>query len=325
MSKHGIRTKNLVLPAQDVLDKRFHVIMGKGGVGKSTVAMTLGLYYAQHGLRTLICEVDDREMLSYAFSAPSSGSNIQFLQDNLAVVSIDSQNALSEYGVLKLKIKALSTLLTENPFTQALISIVPGVADLLALGKAFNHEREKSPINPSQPAWDRVILDAPSTGHGLTFLRLPQVIKEVVPSGNMRQEADEMWTLLSEPTRSAIHIVSTGEELPIQEARELWHTLVEKLGIRAQALWLNKVDLSPFTPSEWSEFQAQINVSTPKNELMKNMITAIIQRHDQGLIFEKNLDLFEHLTISKACIPNFLVHDHALLKEALAYTLEAQK
>ena len=312
-------TSQLSLPDESLLTRRFHIVMGKGGVGKSAVAMTLGLHFSKLGLRTLICEVDDREMLSYAFGVPPSDSEVRTLTEHLSVVSIDTQSALSEYGALRLKIKTLASLLTRNPLTRALVSIVPGVADLIALGKAFNHERERDPLDPDRPQWDRVIIDAPSTGHGLTFLRLPLVIKEVVPSGNMRSEADDMWALISNPDRSCIHVVSAPEDLALQEASELWRSLEQDLGVKAQALWFNKLERSPFNDEEWSSLQSfLIEPRTPTW-----LSDALSRRQQLGECQLEKLNTLSGLNASRAYIPHFAVQSHALLRESIAYSLEA--
>ena len=312
-------SRRLSLPCSTVLSRRFHVVMGKGGVGKSTVAMTLGLHFAQSGLRTLICEVDDREMMTYAFQVPASHSEVRSLQKNLSVVSIDTQSALSEYGVLKLKVKALSSLLTENPLTRALISIVPGVADLIALGKAFNHERQPHPTLSGVFKWDRIIVDAPSTGHGLTFLRLPQVIREVVPSGNMRREADDMWSLIANPDRSSVHVVSTPEELPIQEAKELWCTLENELKLTPQALWCNKVNISPFTEKEWRE----VSLKLEEGESSQWLSRLLRGRQSMGEGQLSHLSKLDVIKGTRAYLPQFPLQDPVTLKETIVYALEA--
>lgn len=298
------------LPPQDVLSQRFHLITGKGGVGKSTVAMTLGLYWASRGIKTLICEVDDREMMTRAFQVEPSKSEIRSLQDRLFAVSIDTQSALSEYGALKLRVKAFSKLLTDNPVTRALISIVPGVADLIALGKAFNHERERD--SQGRPLWDRVIIDAPSTGHGLTFLRLPQVIREVVPSGNMRREADEMWSLLSDPTRSAIHVVTTPEELPCQEAAELWQALRAEANLTPQCLWINQVVLPCLTDQEWEAFSERALTSD-----MHLWIEVLKRRHLRAASAVDSLELLKSIQGPRAHLPLFSTSKIVDLKDHL--------
>ncbi|MBM4292884.1 MAG: chromosome partitioning protein, partial [Deltaproteobacteria bacterium] len=230
----------LALPPEGVLARRFHVVTGKGGVGKSAVSLALGLALAARGRRVLLCEVDERERLTRAFGLPPSAGELAPLwgpPGALWGVSVEQRAALSEYGALKLKVRALSSLLTENPLTRALLTLVPGVGDLLAFGKAFHHEREQE---RGRPRWDHVILDAPATGHGLTFLSLPRVIASAVPAGNLRREADEMWALVSDPRRCALHVVATPEEMATEEAAELCGRLEGDLGARVGALWLNR-------------------------------------------------------------------------------------
>ena len=126
------------LPPRHVLSRRFHVVTGKGGVGRSTVSISLGLAMAAQGLKVLICEIDDREHLSEAFEKSPSRGLIHPLSDELPSlfgVNITLNEALSEYGALKLKVRALSQLLIDNPLTRALITLIPGVSDLIALAE----------------------------------------------------------------------------------------------------------------------------------------------------------------------------------------------
>ena len=234
----------LSLPPEELMARRFHLVTGKGGVGKSTVSVLLGLSLALKGKRVLICEVDEREQLAYSFGLTPSGGEQRALDEGelsglLWGVNMKLSSALSEYGALKLKVRALSKLLTENPLTRALITVIPGVGDLVYFGKAFHHEREEGARG--ERVWDAVILDAPATGHGLTFLGLPKLIGELVPVGNLKREADDMWALISDPRRSAIHVVTRPEELPTQEAIELSERLEAELGLHVSALWQNLI------------------------------------------------------------------------------------
>jgi hypothetical protein len=263
----------LELPPSAYLDTRFHLVSGKGGVGKSTVSLLLGLYFASQGLKTLICEVDQRGFCLRAFQHDphQEGGEICALQSvdfpfsTLSGVNIHFKNALLEYGSMKLKIKSLSALLLDNPLSQALMSLVPGVQDLVAFGKAFNHEREEektsffsSPFKGKrkekgkhhpQKCWDRVILDAPATGHGLTFLTLPKLVCQTVPFGNLRREASDMWDLVSQPTRCTLHVVSLAEELPVQETHHLCRALEDELDLKPGVIWTNRCPERSLSPS----------------------------------------------------------------------------
>ena len=311
---------DFILPPEHIQKRRFHIVTGKGGVGKSTVSMALGLAFAQRGLRTLICEIDHREMMTQAFGVPPSHSAIRSLNEYLSVVSIDTQSALSEYGTLKLKIKALSSLLTENPLTRALVALVPGAADLIALGKAFNHERER---DQHGYIWDRIILDAPSTGHGLTFIRLPQVIRDVVPSGNMRKEADDMWALFSDLTRTAIHVVTTPEDLPTQEALELWKALSEDVGLTPQSLWINMSERLPFTEQAWSTIvKSRKEKSDTALKGTQSAIFYLERRQSDILSHIQYLDRLSDIQAPRAVIPKLPVINPRALCDALSDQLQ---
>jgi len=193
------------------------------------------------GRRTLVCELNTQEQIPALFGRSPVGPAISPLAENLFCVNIDPECALEEYALMKLRFRALYRLLFENSAIKALISFIPGMRELLMLGKAFHHERQRH--KGGAPVWDQIIIDAPATGHGIPFFRLPKVIYDVVPSGNMHREAKAMWSLLSDPARCAIHLVTLAESLPVQETLELHTQLSLKLQLPMGCLFLNQ--LSP--------------------------------------------------------------------------------
>ncbi len=252
-----------------LFDRRFMLVTGKGGVGKSTVTAILGLLSARAGARTLICELDAHERIAPMLGHPPVGGEVTEIEENLSVVDIRPSMAMEEYALMKLRFRALYRLVFENPLVESLVRFVPGVNDLLMLGKAFNHERETD--DAGRPVWDRVIIDAPATGHGITFFRLPKIIRDAVPAGNMHREAADMWALLTDPRRTAVHLVSLPEELPVQETRELHARLADDLGIPLGALVINMLPERPF---EGPLAEAFDGVDEPGDPRLRRLWTA---------------------------------------------------
>lgn len=326
----GLETRALTLPPKEVLSRRFHLVTGKGGVGKSTVSVTLALSLAAQGKRVLICEVDERDQLAHSFGVePSQGAlralELSELSGEVWGVNMQLNSALSEYGELKLKVRALSQLFTDNPLTRALLSVIPGVGDLIYLGKAFHHEREQT--RAGGHAWDAVVLDAPATGHGLTFLGLPKLIGELVPIGNLKRESDEMWALLSDPSRSALHVVTRPEALPTQEALELTSQLRDELGLSVDTLWLNlcapHLSLEQLlsadnerraAPALWTELRARCDELLAGQRAEWRALETLSEAADQLSIPVARLS---RLTLAQGSRP--LVD--ALLREAFSCTL----
>lgn len=230
------------------------MVTGKGGVGKSTVTALLASASAASGARTLVCELNARERIPGLFGQGSVGSRITPIAPNLFCVNIEPRAALEEYALMKLRLASVYRVVFENPLVQRFVEFVPGMNDLLYLGKAFNHERETD--SHGRPRWDRIVIDAPATGHGITFFRLPKVILDYVPRGNMHDEASAMWSLLTDPQKTAVHLVSLPEELPVAETVELHRILSEQFKMPMGVLWKNQVPTARLTGQARVDFLA---------------------------------------------------------------------
>src|SRR3954451_10263158 len=97
-----------------LFDKRLIFVTGKGGVGKTTVAASLGLMAARAGKRTIVCEVAQQERMSHAFRREGVGFHETELAERLYAISIDPQRALEEYLRDRIRPGALYQLLFEN-------------------------------------------------------------------------------------------------------------------------------------------------------------------------------------------------------------------
>jgi anion-transporting ArsA/GET3 family ATPase len=225
-----------------LFQRRFAIVTGKGGVGRSTVALAMGLVAARYGLRTCVVQLHARDWNGRLFQVPGPSYQPVQLDPQLPLyaANLTPAEALREYGQMKLRLRAVHNLVFENDVMRRLTAMIPGMNELLLLGKAWHMEAVEQRADGA-PAWDLVILDAPATGHGVSLLRLPQVITEAVPLGPMAEDARAMHALLRDPQRTALHIVTLPQELPVSEALELCQQVQQTLGVPTGVLVANQV------------------------------------------------------------------------------------
>ena len=220
-----------------LLDKRLILVVGKGGVGRSTVAAAIASRCAQAGKKTLLYETNANDRFGNYFDKPAVGSVVTSLAPNLWAVNATPQSALAEYGLMVLRWKSVYEMVFENRVTKAFLRAVPGLDDYALLGKAWFHTTEEKRGNP---IWDTIVFDMPASGHAYTMLRIPWVILETVPDGPLTRDAHTIRALLTDPARTAAVLVTLAEEMPVNESMELEAKLTA-LGIAPQHLIVNQI------------------------------------------------------------------------------------
>lgn len=229
-----------------LLDRRFLFVIGKGGVGKTTVAAAIASAAAARGKRTLLAMTNTKERLSQILGTQPIGPYVTNVAPNFDAVSMTPQVALEEYGTMVLRVKALYKAIFENKLVRAFLRGTPGIEAWSMLGKAFFHA---SPPR-GEPEYDLVIVDAPATGHGLDMLRVPDVIVNVAPPGLLRAEAERALAMFRDPSQSAMVLVSLPEDMPANETIELHAALTKELRMPIGAVVVNGVLPTLFADDE---------------------------------------------------------------------------
>lgn len=219
--------------------KRFLIVTGKGGVGKTTVCAAEAVALAQKGKRVLVCMCHAKDRLSTMFGSDLIGPEVVPVAPNIWAVNMDPTRALEEYGAMTLKSRALYKLLFDNKYVRTFFRAVPGMQEWTLLGKAWWHTTEVR--DDGSPLYDVVILDAPATGHGLDMLRVPKVILDVVPPGLLRRDAERAWALFQDPQTCAVVLVTLPEEMPTTETIELARALETELKLPIGKIVVNCV------------------------------------------------------------------------------------
>lgn len=231
-----------------LLDKRLWIVSGKGGVGKSTISAALALRSARAGRRTLVCEVNTQERISRFLERPPAGPKVTLLEENLWAVDVRPQEAMREYALMTLRFETIYKTVFENRLVRYFLRFIPSLQELVMLGKILYHLQEKLPDGKDR--YETIVLDAPATGHAITFLNVPQVLLRTVPPGPLAREALKMKDLLVDPRITAAVLVAMPEELPVNEALELHAALKDKVNIRTYAAVLNGVFTRRFSEAE---------------------------------------------------------------------------
>ena len=221
---------------------RLRIITGKGGVGKSTLATAIAMAEAQRGHTTLLAEMHAGDRVSSMLNCQPVGGHMRELYENLYVVDMNLEDCIKEYALLTMRFETIYRTVFENRFIKPLIRFIPSLTEMVMLGKIGHHESEEE---NAKPKFDRIILDAPSTGHAISMLRTPMALESIMPPGPMKEHAKSIRALLQDPTRTLINIVTIPEEMPIVELVELQEQFRDTLKMRVGTTIINQ-DLAPF-------------------------------------------------------------------------------
>jgi anion-transporting ArsA/GET3 family ATPase len=293
-------------PAMSTLaDKRFVLVTGKGGVGKTTVCAAEALALAAKGKRVLVAMCNAKERLSAMLGSPPIGPRVSQVGESVWAVNMRPDDALEEYGTLVLHSRALYRALFDNRYVRAFLRAVPGMQEWSMLGKAWWHTTEKLPDGSFK--YDVVLLDAPATGHGLDMLRVPKVILEVVPPGLLRRDAERAMALLQDPQTCAVVLVTVPEEMPTTETVELARALTQ-LGLPVQRVVVNCVLPPLFSKNERAVLEGTSDAVRARGDAA---IVAARFRATRERVQAESLErLSRELTVAPAFLP-LLMEDAA--------------
>ena len=205
-------------------DVLLHVVTGKGGTGKTTVAASLALALASRGKTVLLCEVEGRQGIAQLFDVPplpyeetriASGPNDG---GDLFALAIDPESALLEYLDMYYRLGRAGRALDRFGVIDFATTIAPGVRDVLLTGKVYEAAyRNKRGKNARE--YDAIVLDAPPTGRIAQFLNVNSELAGLAKVGPIRSQADSIMTLLRSP-RTAVHLTTVLEDMPVQETAD---------------------------------------------------------------------------------------------------------
>jgi anion-transporting ArsA/GET3 family ATPase len=233
----------------DLLDKRLVFVTGKGGVGKSTIAISLGIAAADRGKRAIVCEISSQETASRVFQRAEVGFHEVEVAENLWAISIDPDESLREYLLLQLKVRAMRDLLVRSRIFNYLTAATPGLKELVTIGKIWELAQPARKVKKARE-YDIVIVDAPATGHGVGFLQTPRTFANIAKVGPIHSQAQELDRFITDHDTTGVAIVALPEEMPVNESASLEEQLTGDVGIAVDQVYMNALYPERFSKGE---------------------------------------------------------------------------
>jgi len=274
------------LPERSLLDRRLLIVTGKGGTGKTTISAALALVAAKKGRRVALVEMGRDEHLP-GLIAPGTG-NVGYrgreLRPGLTVQHVQPFEALAEYLELIIGMRTLVEMTLNNRAFRQLLTGAPGWRELITLGKIWHIEQMRTASG--QPTFDIIIVDAPASGHGLTFLDVPRVTRTAIRAGPLRRNASAVEEMIRDPKRTLLLPVSLAEELPVQETAELIARVNEEIEAPMERVIVNAIATAPF-PADLEDVPARLAAledqppigALPAASVLARCCSARLERH----------------------------------------------
>jgi anion-transporting ArsA/GET3 family ATPase len=219
------------------------VVAGKGGVGKTAMTAAIARMASLTGQSVLIVELEGKSGITGAFG----------LSEDLGYDEVELQEAAAGQGTVRARritpddalveyledhgLKRVSKRLVSSGVVDVVSTAIPGIRDVLVLGKVKQLERDR--------VADLILVDAPATGHAITFLTSAAGLVSAARGGPLRTQAQDVVDLLSDSSRCRVLLVTLPEDMPVSEAIESAYTLEDKAGVQLGPVIVNACDPPP--------------------------------------------------------------------------------
>lgn len=228
----------------ELLRRRALIVVGKGGVGRTSVSAALATVRASDPARVLAMEYDRLGPLATAFGREAGLEPAQ-AAPGLWTMVLDGAHQLEEYLSTVVPSRAMLKAVVNSGAYRYFVDAAPGLRELIMVGKIF-HELEH---RPPSPPWDLIMLDAPASGQALSVLRMPLTAHETFGAGIVGRTAHRVAELLRDRGRCGVVLVTSPEPFAVSETLET-HAALCELGLDVAAVIFNRTRTPRFVLSD---------------------------------------------------------------------------
>jgi anion-transporting ArsA/GET3 family ATPase len=286
------------------------IVAGKGGVGKTTVTAALANLGARAGLTTLIVEVEGKSGLAALFGRPEPLTYQETVLQaagaagpgsaEIRARTLTPDDALLEY-LEDHGLRRVSRRLVASGTLEVVATAVPGVKDILVLGKVKQLEVQSAAGGKGQP--DFIVVDAPAAGHAVSFLASAYGLLDAAAVGPIRAQANDVVGLLGDPNRCQVMLVTLPEETPVNEAVDTAFHLEDRAGVQLAPIVVNGMWPHLDLPADVDRAAAAAGVELAATDLDLLRRAAAFRRQRQRLQDEQVARLADRLPLPQLRLP----------------------
>ncbi|WP_413167654.1 ArsA family ATPase [Capilliphycus salinus ALCB114379] len=248
--------------------------LGKGGTGRTTIAVATAKRFAQQGKRVLLASQDTSPALSL-FLGETVGSQPTEVAPNLKATYLKSAQLLEQSWE---QLKSLEAQYVRTPFFKNVygqeLGVLPGMDSALALNAIREYD--------ASGAYDVIVYDGPSSQETLRMLGMPEILSWYVrrfrqvflesdfwkaispfaqpvssavlsvdlsadnfsqPTNQVNNILDQGKEAVADPNRVVAYLVTTADDIAIATARYLWGS-AQQVCLTVGGVILNQANLS---------------------------------------------------------------------------------
>ncbi len=291
---HKERTGSLRQPAdlwaKQLFSRRLIFVMGKGGVGKTTISVALGKAAARDKKKVLLLEIGDTGTIGNIFNKKVLPEVPLKLSSNIWGARVNPKAELAAYTNAYVNSGFIANRIVKSRLFNYLAEATPGLKEVMSLGCIWRWEKKKK--EQLENAFDLIIVDAPATGHALSLLRLPDLLINMIRVGPLVAQIRRLQNLLKDHRKTCILLVTLAEELPVNEAMEFYCLAEDELHMPVAATFINCVYPVLFDKDEVRQIkrmkdQFEANLPNPHHVILETALRQINRRNIQQTYIDR--------------------------------------